>query len=148
MDVMMYSKFFTKVAMIAVVVISAQASAGLMLETYASGEATPDIIGGYAMTDFAVTNGVGGASSSVASPLGGSLEFKRKNGTALNMNRRLADSTSWWVNGEATDNDIFTTGVSWVEIFLGKRSDSMACSSGSNSKKTFSSLDSSKFSTS
>jgi len=114
----MYSKFLTNVAMTAAVVMSAQANAGLMLETYGSGAATPEIIGGYAMTDFAVTNGVGGVSSTTTSPLGGSLEFKDHNGDALDMNRGLANSTNWWMNGEATDNDIFTTGVHWVEIFL------------------------------
>lgn len=98
---------------------SSTVSATLILETYGSGTPTPGTIGGYTMTDFSVVNDtLTGTTSVVDSPLGGQLTFRNISGSALQMTRSLADSTSWWNNGESSDYDIFTTGVSWIEILL------------------------------
>ena len=88
-----------------------------VLQSYASGAATPDPLGGYTMTDFGVT-GIGGTTSSITSPISGTLSFVNRYGSATSMLRTTADSTSWWKNGEATDNDIFLTGLSLVTILL------------------------------
>ncbi len=98
--------------------LSSQANASLILEEYASGTATPTTVGGYAMTDFAVTNGVGGTTSSTASPISGTLNFVDKNDNPVMMTRSLADSTSWWINGETSDYDIFTTSLNLITILL------------------------------
>lgn len=102
-----------------ILLYSSTANAGLILEQYSSGTATPTSIGGYTMTDIDISNATAGTPlSSMASPISGTLEFQKKDGTSLGMTHRLADSTSWWVNGESNDYDIFTTGVSWIKILL------------------------------
>lgn len=90
-----------------------------VLESYTSGTATPTTLGVYTMTDFGVT-GVGGTVSSLSSPItgGGILGFVDRDGIATNMVRTTADSVSWWNNGEATNNDVFLTGLSLVTIML------------------------------
>lgn len=99
--------------------VASHASAGLILETYASGLETPDTIGGYNMVDFAVTNNVGGTTTSVSSPISGTLQFVNQANNALALNRGLANSTSWWNNGESNDVDIFTTSTEdWIRILL------------------------------
>lgn len=98
--------------------LSSPASATLILNPYASGTATPTTIGGYAMTDFAVTNGVGGSTTSVASPISGSLNFIDDGGDPLALTRRLDSDVNWWVNGEGNPYDIFTTDQHLVTILL------------------------------
>jgi len=96
-------------------------SSGLELETYGSGFETPNTIGGYDMVDFPSTNGSGGSTSTVDSPIigGGSLQFVDQSNNAILMDRGLADQTSWWNNGESTDVDIFTTSTeNWIRILL------------------------------
>jgi hypothetical protein len=116
----MYLKSIIKTAALVTALLSTQASAGLIsLESYASGVSTPSVIGGYTMTDFAVTNAaLTGATSSLNSPISGSIEFQDRYNNSLDMTRRLADSTSWWQNGESTDYDIFTTGEHLIRIIL------------------------------
>ena len=87
------------------------------LETYSTGTATPTSIGGYSMTDFAST-GAGGTTSSLASPISGSIEFKDRYGNAEPMVRSTADTVSWWNNGESFDYDVFLTGESLITILL------------------------------
>lgn len=112
--------------------LSTNALAGLVLETYGSSVATPETLGGYSLTDFAVTNTAGGVTSSVASPISGILQFENISGAALNMNRGLANDTSWWSNPEATDNDIFTTDVHWVKILLPENTRAITFNVGAN----------------
>ena len=98
---------------------SSTTSAALILETYSHGDSLPDTIGGYSMTNFDVMNDtLSGGTSTVNSPLGGKITFKRQNGKDLQMTRALADSTSWWNNSESADYDIFTTSVPWVELVM------------------------------
>ncbi|RZV53501.1 MAG: PEP-CTERM sorting domain-containing protein, partial [Pseudomonadales bacterium] len=124
-------KTFKQLAPMAAIVFATQANAGLMLDTgnpYASNTPTPGEIGGYTMTDFALTNlgDLGALTTSVTlpSPLSGEIQFKGKatdpNAAApdLDMMRETADTTGWWVNGEDHNYDIFTTNVNWVELVL------------------------------
>jgi len=108
------------------------ASAGLVLETYASGQATPtvlggyDVLGGYEMTDFASTTKIDcstkadcrAISVALPDPLVGTVDFYDYYGNPLEMNRATAETTWWWNNPEKTDNDIYTTHVNWVELVL------------------------------
>jgi len=112
--------------------LSSQASASLILDVYASGTSTPTTIGGYAMTDFAVTNGVGGGTTSVMSPISGSLNFLDENNDPLVMSRRLADDVSWWGNGETSDYDIFTTDNYLITILLPENTRAFSFSIGAN----------------
>ncbi|MBL1259580.1 MAG: PEP-CTERM sorting domain-containing protein [Thiotrichaceae bacterium] len=109
------------------------ANAGLILEQYDSGTPTPETIGGYAMTDFAIVNHtLSGDTSTVSAPLNGLLTFIDAGGATLNMSRGLADSTDWWVNGETNNYDIFTTGVNWVTILLPENTRAFSFNVGSN----------------
>jgi len=112
--------------------LSSQASASLILDAYASGTATPATIGGYAMTDFAVNNDMGGSTTNIMSPINGSLNFLDQNNNALAMTRRLADDVSWWVNGEASDYDIYTTSNYLVTILLPENTRAFSFSVGAN----------------
>ncbi|MFQ5487264.1 MAG: PEP-CTERM sorting domain-containing protein [Gammaproteobacteria bacterium] len=116
--------------------LSSQAFATLILDTYASGTATPTTIGGYTMTDFAITNGGAGiegtTTTSAASPISGSLNFVDKNSNPLALTRRLADNVSWWVNGEASDYDIFTTDQHLVTILLPENTRAFSFNVGAN----------------
>ena len=98
--------------------LSSQVSASLILEQYASGTETPSTLGGYSMTDFAITNGAGGTTTSISSPINGSLNFVDKYGNAANMSRDLANSADWWINGESSDYDIFTTDKHLITLIL------------------------------
>ena len=124
-------------ALLLTLLFSSTASAALIMETYSSDVAIPDTIGGYSMTDFAVVNDtLSGGTSTVDSPLGGQLTFKRKNGSDLQMTRALADSTSWWNNGESADYDIFTTGVPWIEVLLPENTRAFSFSVGADLSST------------
>ncbi len=112
--------------------LSSQASASLILDSYASGTATPTTIGGYAMTDFAVTNGMGGSTTNVMSPISGSLNFLDQNNNPLGMSRRLADDVSWWNNGETSDYDIYTTSNYLITILLPENTRAFSFSVGAN----------------
>lgn len=119
---------------------SLQVQAGLILSTYDTGIATPETIGGYAMTDFVLTNadvaGDGFVTDTVASPISGELQFrgKRRDGSRfdLNMTRETADSLSWWQNSEDHDYDTFTTTRSWVEILLPENTRAFSFSVGAS----------------
>jgi len=102
-----------------VTLLSTHAFAGLILETYDSGAETPDTIGGYAMTDFAFINGTG-STSTVASPISGSVTFVDSHNNDLLLNENRANLVSWWNNGETSDRDydIYTTTVNWIKIIL------------------------------
>jgi len=120
-------------AIIAAAFCASTANAGLILEQYSSNTPTPSTIGGYAMTDFNVVNDtLSGSTSMVNSPLNGTLDFRGRNGAALNLNRGLADATNWWVNGETNDYDIFTTNVSWLTILLPENTRAFSFNVGSN----------------
>lgn len=112
--------------------LSSQTSASLILNTYASGTATPSTIGGYTMTDFAVDNGMGGSTINIMSPISGSLNFLDQNNNALALTRRLADDVNWWVNGEASDYDIYTTSNYLVTILLPENTRAFSFSVGAN----------------
>lgn len=96
------------------------ASAGLMVETYASGTATPDTLGGWAMTDIGDTGGSYSLASSISSSaFTGSIDFKNYYGESLDMFRvDASDISGWWNNPELTDNEVFTTSIDWVELVL------------------------------
>ena len=112
------------------------ASATLILDTYTSGTATPTTIGAYAMTDFAVTNGGAGidgtTTTSAASPISGAVNFVDKDNNPLALSRHLADGTGWWINGEAGDYDIFTTGQHLVTILLPENTRAFSFNVGAN----------------
>ena len=109
------------------------ANANLILEQYASGTPTPETIGGYTMTDFDVVNdSTVGNTSTVATPFGDSLTFTDDHAAVLDLSRGLADSTTWWVNGESSDYDIFTTGVHWVTILLPTNTRAFSFNVGAN----------------
>jgi PEP-CTERM motif len=111
-------KLFRKATVISIALLglSAQVNATLILDTFASGTATPETLGGYAMTDFdLVSTGIGTQISTVNSPLGGSVGIEDENGT---VTLGLADANAWWVNGEAGDYNIFTTSTHTIEIIL------------------------------
>lgn len=108
------------------------ASALLVRNNYATGSATPTTIGGYAMTDFAVTNGAGGSTSTVASPTSGSLSFVDASNDSLSLTRNLADNVSWWNNGESSDYDIFTTDEHLVTILLPENTFAFSFNVGAN----------------
>ncbi len=112
--------------------LSSQASASLILDTYTSGSATPTTIGGYVMTDFAITNGMGGSTTNIMSPISGSLSFLDQNNSPLAMTRRLADDVSWWNNGEANDYDIYTTSNYLITILLPENTRALSFSIGAN----------------
>ena len=99
---------------------SVAVNASLILEQYSSNTPTPDMIGGYQMTDFDVVNSgqLGTTTSTVVAPSGDVLTFTDSNGAVLDLTRGLADSTDWWINGEGSDYDIYTTDVHWVTILL------------------------------
>jgi len=120
-------------SIVTAVLFSSAANAGLILEQYGSNTATPDTIGGYSMTDFDVFNdNQSGSTSTVTSPLNGALTLTGRNGDLLNMTRGLADSTNWWVNGETSDYDIFTTSINWVTILLPENTRAFSFNVGSN----------------
>ena len=96
--------------------VSSTAQAAV-LEQYATGTATPTTIGSFAMTDLAFS-GAAAITSTVASPISGSLEFKDRYGNSANMVRGTANTTSWWQNGEASDYDVFLTGEHLITIML------------------------------
>lgn len=108
--------------------VSYQVSASLILEQYDSGSLTPDSLGGYAMTDFTPTGSNTGTSTQVAAPGGGFVEFFDKNDNILALSNNTADSTtnnntsntpsSWWVNGENFDYDIYTTDENLIVLKL------------------------------
>lgn len=111
----------------------ATASASLILDQYDSNTPIPDTIGGYVMTDFDVMNDtMSGDTSTVVSPLGGLLTFTDVNGAILDLTRGLADSTDWWINGENSDYDIFTTEVNWVTILLPENTRALSFNVGAN----------------
>ncbi len=103
--------------------LSSQAFASLMLETYASGVATPASVGGFTMTDFTPLPG-SSVTSSISSPISGTLDFIDKNGDPLLLDQGPvssatdANNVSWWENGESFDYDIFTTGQNWITMLL------------------------------
>jgi len=130
---MIKQTFKVLISTCAMAVFASTANAGLILEQYGSNTPTPDTIGGYAMTDFAVVNDTQtGDTSSVNAPINGSLTFTDAGGATLDMSRGLADSTSWWVNGETNDYDIFTTSVNWVTILLPENTRAFSFNVGSN----------------
>jgi|GEM_PF-5896846 len=109
------------------------ANAGLVLEQYGSGTPTPGTIGGYSMTDFDVVNDtLSGDTSTVVSPLSGLLTFTDQGGAVVDLTRGLADATSWWVNGESSDYDIFTTGLHWVTVLLPTDTRALSFNVGAN----------------
>jgi len=125
-------KALTRAFAIALFSISS-ANAGLLLEQYSSGTATPDSIGGYTMSDFAIVNdSLTGDTSTVTSPSNEILTFTNSSGSIIDMSRGLADSTDWWVNGEANDYDIFTTGINWITILLPENTRAFSFNVGSN----------------
>ena len=134
----MYLKSMIKSALLASVFLSTQATAGLLtLEEYASNTSTPDTIGGYTMTDFDMNNDVlTGKTSSLSSPINGTINFQDRDRNALDMTRSTADSTSWWNNGESTDYDIFTTDERLIRILLPENTRAFSFNVGANLNST------------
>ncbi len=90
-----------------------------VLEEYTTGTATPTTVGGYDMTDFAFTGGNGTTTTtSISSPISGSLSFFDRGGNLSPMVVNRADNVGWWNNGEATDYDVFLTGETLITILL------------------------------
>jgi len=116
----MYLKSIIKTVALATALLSTHVTAGLLtLETYNTGVSTPEVIGGFAMTNFDVNNGGSTLStSSISSPISGVIQFQDRNNASLDMTLRSADATSWWQNGESVDYDIFTTGEHLIRILL------------------------------
>lgn len=107
----------TSLTLFATIGLATSVQAGLILNTYSSG-VTPDIIGGYAMTDVGVitdSNLLGTSINSINSPITGTIGLEDTNGS---VNLGLVDSTSWWANSESHDFNTFTTGTSTIEILM------------------------------
>ena len=101
--------------------LASKVSAGLMLDnSYISGSVTPETIDVYTMTDFEFTFPVLSAdTNSIDSPLGGTLYFRDKFDNSLDMSHSSANNnTSWWINGETGDYDIYTTHESLVTLIM------------------------------
>lgn len=124
------NKLFLKSVIIIGGFLASQSQAGLMLETYGN-SATPTTVGGYEMTDFNFDEG-GFSTSTVISPLSGSLNIKDINGNPLSMNVGTADDTSWWINNEASNYTTYTTSVNWLEIFLPENTLAFSFTVGAN----------------
>ena len=108
-------------------------SAGLILDTYASGTPTPDSIESFAMTDFAFTSQDGTSRvSSISSPLGGSLTFVDGNNAALPLTHYRTRNGGWWNNGETSGYDVFTTTQSWLTILFPENSFAFSFNVGPN----------------
>ena len=125
---------------------SSQASAGLILDTYSTNTATPDNIGGFAMTDFSLISGTTALVSSVASPVSGVVNFVDSSGNELLL---LQDTLSaanssnssvytdnanslWWENGESFDYNIYTTQQHWITILLPENTYAFSFNVGAN----------------
>jgi len=130
----MYLKSIIKTTVLATAFLSTQVMAGLLtLETYNTGVSTPEVIGGFTMTDFEMNNDVlTGSTSSLSSPINGAIEFQDRDRNSLDMTRRTADATSWWNNGESTDYDIFTTGEHLIRILLPENTRAFSFNVGAN----------------
>jgi len=118
----MFNKLITIVLLsLSTLVISSQVSATLILQEYGSGVATPTTIfttnGSYTMTDFVFVDDTT-STNSVDAPVSGTVDFFDKYNSALTMGHSTADSTDWWVNGEAFDYDIYTTDQHVVTLVL------------------------------
>lgn len=114
-------KTLTPLGLISLVALASfEASAGPVIETFANGTATPGTLGGWAMTDIGDTGASGTLTNSISSgAFSGTINFQDNNGNALDMLRVDASNiASWWNNPEASDNEVFTTSVSWVELIL------------------------------
>ena len=100
--------------------MTSPASAALMLDHYLSGNATPDTIGGFAMTDFAITfSDPSSDTDSVNSPLGGTLKFLDEFDNSLAMTHSsVGNNSGWWKNGESFNYDIYTTHEPLVKLML------------------------------
>jgi hypothetical protein len=115
-----------------ILTISSNAFAGLMLETYSSGAAAPNNIGGYEMTDFSL-NLSDGLSSSVTSPISGEILFRDNNGNSIDLTRDSADDLWWWNNGESVDNNTYTTAdYHWIELVLPENTRAFSFNIGAN----------------
>jgi len=77
----MKMKTLLKSVIILTSLLASQVQASLVLERYGSG-ATPTSIGGYEMTDFAFLE-PGPSTSTVNSPLGGTLSFEDHSGNPI-----------------------------------------------------------------
>lgn len=106
--------------------LSSQASASLILESYDSGEPTPMSVDlnpdtSYLMTSFDVI-GTAGPAGSAAAPGGGTVDFYDISNSPIDLNRSTADSLTddidWWVNGEGSDYNIYTTDVNYVTLMM------------------------------
>lgn len=114
--------------------ISSTANASLILEQYASGTATPDVIGGYSMTDFTWDNRL--SADKVSSPLSGRLKFKDKDKNFLSMTISSANELSWWNNGESTNYSTYITDETWVKIILPDNTRAFSFNVGANLTST------------
>ena len=107
-----------------------------VLETFDSGVETPDVLGGYFMKDFPATGTTTGTTSTLSSPISGSLEFIDRDGNPEEMVRSTADNTDWWVNSEDFDYDVFLTGESLITILLPENTRAFSFNVGANSTST------------
>ncbi|MBV1877610.1 MAG: PEP-CTERM sorting domain-containing protein [Pseudomonadales bacterium] len=116
------SKTFTGFASLvtASLLLASPVNATLLIEQYASGDATPGSLGSWSLTDFDVVNGgqIGVGTSTLNAPSGDAITFVDAAGEELELNRNLADNVSWWNNGETSDYDVFTTDENLITILL------------------------------
>ena len=134
----MYLKSITTTFVLAITLLSTQVAAGLLtLETYNTGLNTPDTIGGFAMSNFAMQNDtLTGVTASINSPISGAIEFQDRYFNSLDMTRRTADTTSWWNNGESSNYDVFTTGENLIRILLPENTRAFSFNVGANLNST------------
>ena len=81
------------------------------------GGLSPDILGGYTMTQFDQTAiPESGCVTSVASDdVDGQVDFQMQNGDPLCMSVKDSDQLDWWTGDHG---NVFTTGVPWVELIM------------------------------
>jgi len=114
----MFKQLIITASLLTTLTLTSQVSASLVLDQYASEDATPETIGGYAMTDFDFLDAAGMSTDTLVSPLGGDLGFLDRYGNSTVLEHDTADNAVWWNNGEAFDYDIYTTNLHRVTITL------------------------------
>jgi hypothetical protein len=110
------------IAIAAVLALPTAALATPIVIVELDGSTSPDILGGYTMTQFdqtAIPNpGCGNYNDgvySVASPIDGQVDFETQGGDPLCMSVQDSDGLSWWTGDHG---NVFTTDVPWVELIM------------------------------
>jgi hypothetical protein len=112
-------QIFSKLSIVAALMLSFAANADPIVIEVLEGGSTPATLGGFVMTEFdepaLQASGCGSYSDGVYStdsPILGQVDFEAQDGSPLCMSVQDPD---WW---EYDHGNVFTTGVSWVELIM------------------------------